>query len=188
MPYDIKQFSNRFSEEYLFLYNNRDEVDDYQKLMKEGDAFIKAHPRFVGEFVNCRNDYISSDREVVAFMRAVNAMNLEKELDALETDAAYDIQQISNRFSEEYDILYNSKNAIDNYYELLKEGDAFIEAHPRFIGEFNEFRKDFISSDREVVALMRTIKAMGLEKKLDAMENEKKPKAKSTHKRSDYER
>ena len=52
MPYDIKQFSNRFSEEYLFLYNNRDEVDDYQKLMKEGDAFIKAHPRFVGEFVN----------------------------------------------------------------------------------------------------------------------------------------
>lgn len=100
----------------------------------------------------------------------------------------YDKKQFSNRFSEEYDILYNSKNAIDNYYELLKEGDAFIEAHPRFIGEFNEFRKDFISSDREVVALMRTIKAMDLEKKLDAMENEKKPKAKSTHKRSDYER
>lgn len=81
MAINIKEFLKRFGEEYNNLYEGKTVVKDYQELIETGDNFICNHPEFVGEFVKYRRDYISSDREVAAFMLAVKALNIEKELD-----------------------------------------------------------------------------------------------------------
>lgn len=100
---------------------------------------------------------------------------------------AYDIKEISKHFGEEYDNLYTGKTVVKNYNNLIAEGDKFITEHPEFVGEFNEYRHDFLSSDREVAAFMLTIKAMNIEKELNASA-EKTAAPKKTHKHSDIER
>ena len=45
-----------------------------REFLKKVDKFIAEHGDFVGEFVKYRGDFISSDREVVAFMLALNEM------------------------------------------------------------------------------------------------------------------
>lgn len=68
---NIKEFHEKFIKEYDFLYDNHDNVagfdeavDAFDKMLEKNASFKK----FVGEFVNYRQDYISSDREAAAFM------------------------------------------------------------------------------------------------------------------------
>lgn len=82
MAINIEEFSKRFGEEYYNLYEGKTVVKDYRGLIETGDEFIRNHPEFVGEVINYRHDFISSDREVAAFMLAVKALNIEKELNA----------------------------------------------------------------------------------------------------------
>lgn len=65
---DINNFLEKFNKEYEFLYENHDNVVGYYDALIEGNEFIENYPEFVGEFVKYRGDFISSDREVVAFM------------------------------------------------------------------------------------------------------------------------
>ena len=71
---DIEKFLEKFNKEYKFLYDNHDNVAGYHEALHEGDKFIEQHTEFVGEFVKYRGDFISSDREVAAFMFALNDM------------------------------------------------------------------------------------------------------------------
>lgn len=71
---NIHTFAKKFQEEYNFLYENHDCVAGYNEALAQGDDFIARHPEFVGEFVKYRGDFISSDREVVAFMFALDSM------------------------------------------------------------------------------------------------------------------
>lgn len=71
---NIHKFVEQFNKEYEFLYDNNDMVAGYNEALEEGDKFITEHSDFVGEFVKYRGDFISSDREVVAFMFALNEM------------------------------------------------------------------------------------------------------------------
>ena len=71
---NIHKFLVKFNEEYDFLYNNYDNVAGYEEAIAAGDIFIKQHPDFVREFVEYRQDFISSDREVAAFMFALESM------------------------------------------------------------------------------------------------------------------
>lgn len=71
---NIEEFLRKFDEEYEFLYDHRDNVAGYDEALAAGDEFISAHPEFVAEFVNYRGDFISSDREVVAFMFALDSL------------------------------------------------------------------------------------------------------------------
>ena len=71
---NIEEFLQQFRKEYSFLYDNRDNVAGYDEALKAGDEFIKKNPEFIAEFVRYRGDFISSDREVVAFMFALDSM------------------------------------------------------------------------------------------------------------------
>ena len=71
---NIHKFLKEFNKQYDFLYNARDNVAGYREALEEGDEFIKKNSEFVGEFVRYRGDFISSDREVVAFMFALDNM------------------------------------------------------------------------------------------------------------------
>lgn len=72
MNINIQKFTEQFNKEYKFLYDHNDMIAGYNEALKEGDKFIVEHSDFVGEFVKYRGDFISSDREVVAFMFALN--------------------------------------------------------------------------------------------------------------------
>lgn len=71
---NIHKFIKRFDKEYSFLYDNRDNVAGYGEAVAAFDEFLPTHKDFVGEFVNFRGDFISSDREAAAFMFALDAM------------------------------------------------------------------------------------------------------------------
>jgi hypothetical protein len=74
MGINIHEFHRKFGEEYEFLYEHGDNVFGYREAVEAGDEFIKSHPDFVLEFVQYRGDYITSDREVAAFMFALDSM------------------------------------------------------------------------------------------------------------------
>lgn len=76
---NIDNFLNKFNEEYDFLYDNYDNVAGYDEALSEWDKFIEkeSNKNFVSEFVRYRGDFISSDREVVAFMFALESMELQ---------------------------------------------------------------------------------------------------------------
>ena len=69
---NIEQFLQDFRKQYKFLYDARDNVAGYREALEAGDEFIKNNPDFIREFVMYRGDFISSDREVVAFMFALD--------------------------------------------------------------------------------------------------------------------
>lgn len=74
MNIDIEKFKEQFDKEYQFLYDNYDRVAGYGEALDAMEAFIVEHGEFVGEFARYRGDYITSDREMVAFMFALNEM------------------------------------------------------------------------------------------------------------------
>lgn len=71
---NIHKFLEQFNKEYDFLYDNYDNVAGYDEAVVAGDEFIKKNPKFVREFVEYRGDFISSDREVAAFMFTLKTM------------------------------------------------------------------------------------------------------------------
>ena len=75
MNINIHEFVERFNKEYEFLYNHKDMVAGYHEAIEAGDKFIAEHGDFVGEFVKYRGDFISSDREVAAFMFALSEIS-----------------------------------------------------------------------------------------------------------------
>lgn len=77
----IEQFDKEFETEYGFLYDNRDNVAGYTEALDEFDYLIKNDENFkafVKEFVKYHGDYISSDREAVAFMFALEKYILDE--------------------------------------------------------------------------------------------------------------
>lgn len=75
---NIDRFLKQFNKEYNFLYDNNDNVVGYDDALKYWDKFItkENNKNFVSDFVKYRGDFISSDREVVAFMFTME--NMEK--------------------------------------------------------------------------------------------------------------
>lgn len=78
MDINIHEFAKKFSEEYSFLYDNDDRVAGYREAVDTFDEFLKSDiggfKKFVSEFCNFRMDLVSSDREVAAFMFALESM------------------------------------------------------------------------------------------------------------------
>ena len=69
------------------------------------------------------------------------------------------IREFYKRFQKEYDFLYEHDDRVAGYHEALSFGDDFIKAHPDFVNEFNAYRQDFLSSDREVAAFAFALSA-----------------------------
>lgn len=73
---NIHEFTKQFEKEYDFLYENEDNVWGYRQALEKGDEFISnpKNKEFIAEFCKFRQDFISSDREVVAFMFALDTL------------------------------------------------------------------------------------------------------------------
>lgn len=70
----IQKFKKEYYEEYDFLYDHRDNVAGYNEALKTFDTLFEQNQNFkdfVIEFGEYRKDPISSDRECVAFMFAL---------------------------------------------------------------------------------------------------------------------
>lgn len=74
----LELFAEKFKEEYNFLYETEDEgksVAGYYDAIKAGETFVHQHHEFVAEFIRYRRDFISSDREIAAFMFALSCFD-----------------------------------------------------------------------------------------------------------------
>jgi hypothetical protein len=65
-----------FTNSYRWLYDNNDNFPLYKEYLKLGDELIEKFGDFVGEFAKFRGDYISSDREVVALVMALQMVKI----------------------------------------------------------------------------------------------------------------
>lgn len=70
------------------------------------------------------------------------------------------IVEFLKRFNNEYKFLYDNRDMVAGYREALEAFDTFAVNNKNFIMEFVEFRKDFISSDREAAAFMFAMDSM----------------------------
>lgn len=68
---NIEKFTKEFEQEYDFLYENNDRVAGYNEAIEAWESFAENHREFIREFVLYRGDFLSSDREVAAFMFAM---------------------------------------------------------------------------------------------------------------------
>ena len=66
------------------------------------------------------------------------------------------IKSFMKKFQQEYDFLYENRDAVAGMREAVDEFDERMkdEKFAGFVGEFARFRGDFISSDREAAAFM----------------------------------
>lgn len=65
------------------------------------------------------------------------------------------IQEFLKEFEKQYDFLYDNANTyVVGYDEALAAGKEFIANQIEFVKEFNRYRGDILSSDREIVAFM----------------------------------
>ena len=70
----IEKLEKKFYDDDLYAY---DGVLECEAVLQAFDDFVEQHPDIIAAF-NCRrNDYIVSDREVVAFMIAWTALKAE---------------------------------------------------------------------------------------------------------------
>lgn len=69
------------------------------------------------------------------------------------------IKKIVDELNENYVRLYNDEIQMSErlYDSYIDDGDDYIRENPVFVGHIVKARMDFISSDREVVALMLTV-------------------------------
>lgn len=67
---------NLFDETYKYAYDKNDNVDFYRVALEFGELLIKQHHPLVSEFVKAREDFIMSDREVMAFGYAVAELGM----------------------------------------------------------------------------------------------------------------
>lgn len=65
----VKELVEEYRQSYNYLYDRR--IDLSLDTIDKADRFIKSHPRLVSMFNSLRQDMMMSDREVVAFHRAV---------------------------------------------------------------------------------------------------------------------
>ena len=76
MNINIKEFENKFEENYEMLYQNDilcqndNTIKDYDKKIDEFDELVKKDnvKELLKQFIIHRGDFISSDRECIAFV------------------------------------------------------------------------------------------------------------------------
>lgn len=76
------------------------------------------------------------------------------------------ILEFAKKFNEEYDFLYENRDRVAGFDEAVDAFDEYlakdIGGFQKFVGEFVDFRKDIISSDREAAAFMFALESMGV--------------------------
>lgn len=70
------------------------------------------------------------------------------------------MQQFLEKFSQEYEFLYDNDDHVAGYNEAVSAFDEFAAKHKEFISKFVGYRGDFISSDREAAAFMFALETL----------------------------
>jgi hypothetical protein len=67
-----------FNKQYDFIYNNKDNVSGYREALQwfDNNSNKQEYKYLVDALVKQRQDYISSDREAVAFAFALESLNI----------------------------------------------------------------------------------------------------------------
>ena len=75
-----------------------------------------------------------------------------------------DIKIFAEKFGNEYEFLYDHSDRVAGYQEAVTAFDTLIQYQDfkAFVCEFNRYREDFISSDREAAAFMFACESFGL--------------------------
>lgn len=73
---EMAELVNLFDETYKYAYDRNDNVDYYRVAFELGELLIKQRHPLVSEFVKAREDFIMSDREVMAFGYAVAELGM----------------------------------------------------------------------------------------------------------------
>lgn len=73
------------------------------------------------------------------------------------------IHEFAEKFNKEYEFLYDNYDRVAGYDEAVEAFDEACknEKFAAFVGEFGNYRQDFISSDREAAAFMFALESMG---------------------------
>lgn len=71
-----------------------------------------------------------------------------------------ELRELRDTFNVTYRILYTNPNL--ETYEMVEFGDACIRNNKELTSQFVEYRKDFISSDREAAAYGIALKTLDL--------------------------
>lgn len=120
----IEQFDKEFETEYGFLYDNRDNVAGYTEALDEFDYLIKNNENFkafVKEFVKYHGDYISSDREAVAFMFALEKYIVDENTE-IKTESIQSSSDILAKINKVKDDIKANDGKLDyNFYEKTSE-------------------------------------------------------------------
>lgn len=72
------------------------------------------------------------------------------------------MREVVEKFKEEYDFLYENYDNVAGYNDALTAGELFIKDNPEFMTTFTDVYGDFVSSDREVVALAFALVDLGI--------------------------
>ena len=73
---EMAKLVNLFNETYQYFYENYDDVEFYELALEFGDDLIKQHHPLVKEFIEAREDFLTSDREVAAFWFAASELGM----------------------------------------------------------------------------------------------------------------
>lgn len=74
------------------------------------------------------------------------------------------LPKLLEKFDQEYEFLYDNYDRVAGYSEAVDAFDEFLK-NPKFrelVDKFNEYRQDFIMSDREAGAFMFALESFGL--------------------------
>ena len=70
--------------------------------------------------------------------------------------------RINKKFDEHYDRLYKVLDNVEGYEKAVEIGEDYIKNNPAIVERFNSYRKDIMSSDREVAAFAFALADVGL--------------------------
>lgn len=69
----------------------------------------------------------------------------------------YDIVKFCDAYNKEYEFLYNARDNVAGFKEAVDQYDMLMDINPSFklfVKRFTNYRKDYITSDRECAAFM----------------------------------
>ena len=100
--------------------------------------------------------HISKDGRYLIMGNGTCAYAVQKDSPAPSTKLI-PIELFNEKFKEQYEFLYEAESggmSVAGYYDAIEAGETFVHQHNEFVAEFIRYRRDFISSDREIAAFM----------------------------------
>ena len=141
--YDFTLIAKEVEENYIYLYNNYDNYTFYSEAIEIFDNYFEvAQKDFLAAFVNYRGDFISSDREIVAFMVALYETGTLNKMGLLEDGEPLIAMKNKEYFYEvagdKYIRLDKVEDELINNYKYLQENNDKTNSYSWYLNIFNK--------------------------------------------------